>query len=123
MEIDSKLVGSKLNKIQKEPDLVTLVFENSKKGRRYVLTFNGILFETTASTLNKKVKHVQINDTLGIRALSQIRSLNRSPRKYRQIYIQMEGSSEENKLELLGALRTLKISNRSQAGTKKRQKS
>ena len=122
MEIDSTLIGAKLNKIQKEPDLVTLVFENSKKGRRYVLTFNGMLFETTASTLNKIVKHVQINDTLGISALSQIRSLNRSPRKYRQIYIQMEGSSEENKLELLGALRTIKISNRSQTGAKKNQK-
>jgi len=119
MEIDNVLVGTKLNQIQKKPDVVKLVFENSRTHKSYTLTFTGLLFETSGSTLNKRVRNIQLNDTLGMRATTQLRYLNRNPSNYRQLYIQMEGSNEDNKLELLGALRTLKISPNRQLSARK----
>ena len=111
MESSSIIIGAKLNEIQKKPDKVILFFENSRTKESYVLTMRGLLFETSGSTLNKKVLNIQVNKTLGYRASSQLRQLKRDPQKYKQIYIQMEGSSEENKFELLGAVRNFKISN------------
>jgi hypothetical protein len=103
MELNNVIVGTKLNEIQKKSDEVKLVFEN------HILIFKGLLFETSASTLNKRVKNVQVNNTLGFRATSQLRHLNRNPENYRQLFIQMEGSDDDNKLELLGAVRNYKI--------------
>ena len=110
MELDSVIIGSKLNAIQKKADEIKLVFENSKTGKEYVLSFRGLLFETSASTLNRKVRDIQINDILGFRAISQLRYLKRDPDNYRQIFIQMAGSNDNNKLELFGAFRNYKIS-------------
>jgi len=119
MEIDS-VVGTKLNEIQKRPDEVKLVFQKND-GNTYVLTFKGLLFETSSSTLNKKVINVQLKNNLGFRALSQLRYLHRNPGNYKQLFIQMEGSSDDNKIELLGALRNYKISSSAQGiGVKKK---
>ena len=119
MEINSALVGAKLNQIEKKPDRIRLVFENSKTGKYYVVTFNGLLFETSGSALNRRVRAIQLNETLGMRAISQLRYLKRDPRNYRQLYIQMEGSSDDNKFELLGALRSFKISPKRRVPVKK----
>lgn len=119
MEVDNLIVGSKLSQIQKKPDEIRLIFENSKNGEGYVLRFRGLLFETNGSTINKKVKNIQFNNTLGFRATSQLRHLKRDPNNYRQIFIQMEGSNENNKLELLGAFRNYKISTKRPAVFKK----
>ena len=54
-----------------------------------------------------------------MRATNQLHYLNRDPRNYRQLYIQMEGSNDINKLELLGALRSIKISPKRKAVSKK----
>ena len=110
MEVDNVIIGSRLSTIQKKPDKVKLVFENSKTKKSYVLSFRGLLFETSGSTLNRRVVKIQINRTLGFRAASQLRHLNRDPHNYRQMFIQMEGSNDDNKLELLGAFRNYKIS-------------
>ena len=110
MEINNAIVGSKLNEIRKKPDEVKLIFENSKTNKVYVLSFKGLLFETSGSTLNRRVKNIQFNNTLGFRATSQLRYLKRNPQNYRQMFIQMEGSNDDNKLELLGAFRNYKIS-------------
>lgn len=112
MESGSIIIGAKLNEIQKTSDKVMLFFENPKTNESYVLTLRGLLFETSGSTLNKKVKNIQVNNTLGYRASSQLRYLKRDPQNYKQMYIQMEGSSEDNKFELLGAFRNFKISNK-----------
>lgn len=112
MEINNVIVGSKLNEIQKKPDEVKLVFEDMKSHKIYVLTFNGLLFETAGLILNKKVRNIQLKDRLGFRALSNLRSLDISPKDYQQLYIQMEGSSEDNKLELIGAMRNFRLSPR-----------
>lgn len=109
MELDNVIVGATLSEIQKKSDEVKLVFENSKTSKAYVLIFKGLLFETSASTLNRRVKNVQLNNTLGFRATSQLRHLNRNPEDYRQLFIQMEGSDDNNKLELLGALRSYRM--------------
>lgn len=115
MELDNVIVGSKLSEIQKKSDEVKLVFENSKTSEAYVLTFKGLLLETSASTLNRRVKNVQLNNTLGFRATSQLRHLHRNPENYRQLFIQMEGSDDNNKLELLGILRSYRVSPRLKA--------
>ena len=115
MEVGNVIIGLKLSAIQKMPDEVRLVFENSKTKKSYVLSFRGLLFETSGSTLNRRVMNIQINNTLGFRATSQLRHLNRDPHNYRQMFIQMEGSNDNNKLELLGAFRNYKISPKREA--------
>jgi hypothetical protein len=112
VKIGSTLIGSRLTEIQKKPDEVNLIFENSKINKAYILSFKGLLFETSGSTLNRKVKNIQLNDTLGFRAFSQLQHLNRNPENYRQLFIQMEGSNDDNKMELIGALRNYKISSK-----------
>jgi hypothetical protein len=112
MEISDVIVGSRLNEIQKKPDEVKLVFENSKTNKVLVLSFKGLLFETSVSALNKRVKYAQLNNTLGVRATAQLQYLKRNPRNYRQLFIQMEGSDDNNKMELIGALRNYRISSK-----------
>ena len=51
MEINSAIVGAKLNEIQKKADEVKLFFENSATHKIYVLTFEGLLFETSTPSL------------------------------------------------------------------------
>jgi len=115
MDGDKVIMGTTLNEIQKKPDEVKLIFEHPKTKKTYVLSFRGLLFETSGSTLNRRVKNIEVNETLGYRATSQLRHLNRNPNNYRQIFIQMEGSNDNNKLELLGAFRNYKISPRRQS--------
>ena len=114
MELNNVIVGTRLNEIQKKSNDVKLVFENTISKKIYVLTFEGLLFETATPALNKRVKSIQLHSTLGFRATSQLRHLNKNPQNYRQLYIQMEGSDENNKLELLGALKNYKMSPRRQ---------
>ena len=115
MELDQVIIGTKLNEIQKKADGIRLVFENTRTNKIYVLSFKGLLFETSNPTLNRRVKNIQLNKNLGFRALSQLRHLNRNPENYRQLFIQMEGSDDNNKLELLGALRSYTVKPRRQA--------
>jgi hypothetical protein len=110
MEINNVIVGTQLNEIQKKSDEVKLVFQNQQSKKCYALTFNGLLFETSGSALNKRVKNIQFDNTLGFRAISQLRHLNKDPHKYRQIFIQMEGSDDNNKMELLAAFSDYKLS-------------
>jgi hypothetical protein len=115
MELANVIIGTRLNEIQKKADDVKLVFHNTKTNKVYVLTFKGLLFETSAPTLNKRVKNVQLNEHLGFRATSQLKYLKRNPDNYRQLFIQMEGSDNNNKFELLGAMSNFKVSPRRQA--------
>jgi hypothetical protein len=120
MELRDVIVGTRLNEIQKRPDDISLVFEDTRTNKVYILNFKGLLFETSGPTLNRKVKSIHLNNVLGFRATTQLRHLNRNPENYRQLYIQMEGSNDNNKLELLGALRNYKVvPSRSPAPSKK----
>ena len=121
MELRSDvIVGTTLSEIQKKSDGVKLVFEDAKSKKAYVLTFEGLLFESSAPTLNKRVGNIQLNDTLGFRAISQLRHMKQDPENYRQLFIQMEGSDDQNKLELIAALRHYKITPRYQTAAKVR---
>ena len=119
MELSKVIIGTKLNEIQKKMNDVKLIFEDTKTNKVYVLTFEGLLLETSNPTLNKRVKNIQLDSVLGFRAISQLRHLKLNPGNYRQLFIQMEGSNENNKLELLGALKNYKVSSRRQATVKK----
>jgi hypothetical protein len=113
MEINpSAIIGATLNEIQKKTDTVKLVFENRRTKKLFTMTFDGFLLETAGSALDRRVKDVKINQVLGFRTASQVRSLRRDPHSYRQILIQMLGSTDENKLELLGAFKTYRLSSR-----------
>jgi len=121
MEVDSKLiVGATLNEIQKKTDKVKLVFENKRTKKAFTMTFDGFLLETSGSALEKKVKDVQLSHVLGFRTLSQVRTLHKKPQDYQQILIQMEGSTEDYKLELLGAFKNnYRLSSKSKTSTVK----
>ncbi|HVU55377.1 MAG TPA: hypothetical protein VHD83_09995 [Puia sp.] len=112
MESSKVIIGATLSEIQKKTDKVKLVFENKRSKKAFTLTFDGFLLETAGPALNRKVKDILYSNVLGFRTLSQVRSLHKSPNKYRQILIQMEGSTEDHKLELLGAFKALKLSSR-----------
>ena len=112
MELNNDIIGSKLNEIQKNSEGIKLVFENSKTHKVYVLKFDGLLFETSVSAINRKVKTLQWTDNLGFRAMSTLRQMQRNPNNYKQLFIQMEGSNDNNKLELIGAFEKYKIAKR-----------
>ncbi|MEP6735147.1 MAG: hypothetical protein ABJA70_06485 [Chryseolinea sp.] len=61
-----------------------------------------MLFETPNPSLNKRVSYIDLDDTLGYKAISQLQFLKKDRKKYKQLFIQMEGSNDDHKLELLG---------------------
>lgn len=110
MEVNpSVVVGATLNEIQKKTDHVKVVFENKALGRIFTMSFDGFLLETAGSALDKRVGDVKISRVLGFRTRSQVKSLGKDPGDYQQLLIQMEGSSDGYKLELLGAFKNYKI--------------
>ena len=76
------------------------------------MTFEGLLFETSTPSLNRRVKNIELDDVLGFRVISQsqLRTLHKNPTNYRQLFIRMEGSNDDNKIELLGAFKKYKLS-------------
>jgi hypothetical protein len=129
MEINpSIVVGATLNEIQKKSDHVKMVFENKKIGRVFTMSFDGFLLETAGSALDQRVGDVKISRVLGFRTMSQVRAQGKDPSDYQQLLIQMEGSRDDYKLELLGAFKNYKImpkaisttGSRSKGGTKRK---
>jgi hypothetical protein len=112
----SEVVGLTLNEIQKKPEQVKLVFQDPNEQTTYELTFDGLLFETSRTTLNHTVKDIRFEPIVGYRASSQLRSLKKKPEDYRQLFIQMSDSTDENKRELLGVYKTYKISHSKHSG-------
>lgn len=92
MDIKSKILQKKLVEIKKKETTIKLFFkdENSK----HILRFEGLLFETALSSINKTVINVENSHILGIKALSQLRYENKNPHEYRQLLIQMETFGE-----------------------------
>jgi hypothetical protein len=115
MELNQVIMGTTLREIQKKTDKVRLVFENKTARKSYTVTFDGILLETASPALNRRVRDVQVNNVLGFRTVSELRSHHKNPDNYRQILIRMEGSTEENKLELLGAFKLNTLNSRRSA--------
>lgn len=116
MELVAKIrniVGTKLVEIKKKDSTITLYFESTE--HKDVFQFDGLIFESPLSPVNKTVKSAEINNYLGIKALSQLRYENKDPFEYKQLLIQMENKSEEWKTELICVFKKVKITKRTAA--------
>jgi hypothetical protein len=119
MEVSDVIVGTRLNEIHKKLNQVKLVFENEATSEIIVVAFEGLLLETSTPSLNHRVHIFSLTPGLGFRTTSQLRHLKQDPKHFRQLFIAMEGSTEENKSELLGAISNLKVSRRTKSRVKK----
>ena len=99
MELKNELLGTQLIKIEKEKNEVKLTFENESNQKRLSFSFTGLLFETSLPVLNRKVKNIKFRDILGIKALTQLRQLGHFEDNYKQLLLEMEGSTDGNKIE------------------------
>lgn len=113
MELREKIkdiIGTRLVEIKKKDSAISLYFEN--RDHKDVFQFDGLIFETPLTSVNKKVKLAEINNNLGIKALSQLRYENKNPFEYKQLLIQMENQSDEWKTELICVFKKIKITKR-----------
>ncbi len=109
MKLDNIIIGSELSQISKTSDKVKLVFKNFEAGNNIILVFHGLVFETTISALNKKVKRIELRNVLGFKAVVQLGYQGIDPNGYKQLLMEMEGSSSENKIELICVLKDYKM--------------
>lgn len=86
-----------------------LVFKNFEAEKNIIMVFNGLVFETTISALNKKVKRIELRNILGFKAVAQLGYQGIKPDGYKQLLMEMEGSSSENKIELICILKDYKM--------------
>jgi hypothetical protein len=100
MEIN-ELVGFKLIEIQKTGAFIKLFFKGSGKNQDFELSYKGLLFETSTSAINKQIAMIHLKSVLGFKAITQLRFQNVNPSEYQQLYIQMRGSTEDWKIELI----------------------
>ena len=101
MELNNKIIGLELIEIQKKRSLVELLLKDRKTNKTISITFRGLLFESPYPVLNRKVKILELNNTLGFKAVTQLRFLGLDPMPYNQLYIEMEGSTNVHKIELI----------------------
>lgn len=101
MELKDKLTGYQLIKIEKGISVVKLTFEDKKSRKRISMTFSGLLFETPFPALNRVVERIEFRNTLGFKAMTQLRQLDYPVDKYGQLLIEMSGSNSESKIELI----------------------
>ncbi len=110
MELEKKITGFKLVEIQKGIDLIKLAFENELDHNAIVLSFKGYLFETNISVLNRKVEYANLRKVLGFKAVAQLRFDHQDISKFQQLLIQMEGTDDENKIELIAVFNNYSLS-------------
>ena len=112
MEINT-IVGSKLKEIHQSSAskgaLVELIFNNSHRKKKYIVTYNGILFESPYPSIDKTVEDIKSKNVLGFKSLSQLRNQNIDPSKYHELFIEMKDSNSGNKIEIICAYRNLHI--------------
>jgi hypothetical protein len=92
MDIKSKILHNKLVEIKKKETTIRLFFRDGES--KQILRFEGLLFETPLSPLNKTVINVENSRILGIKAVSQLRYENKNPNEYKQLLIQMDNFGE-----------------------------
>jgi len=108
-KLTNELIGCTLIRITRNSDSssVEILFEKNKI--RYNLSFDGYLMETKISPLNDKVSYINLGSTLGFRSIGEVRSRGHNIDDYQQLFIQMEGSKEDAKIELIAAVKNYKI--------------
>lgn len=92
MEIESKILNYRLSEIKKKDSTVRLFFVHDNTKR--VLRFEGLIFETNTSPINKRVISVKDSRILGIKSMSQLRYENKDPNIYRELLIKMANPGE-----------------------------
>ena len=109
MELATIITGQKLIEIQKGVNLIKIVFENNLDQSNTILSFQGYLFETNISVLNRKVEYANLRNTLGFKAVAQLRYDKQDFTAFKQLLIQMEGTDDENKIELIAVFKSYTI--------------
>ena len=104
MELN-KLVGYKLTEIQKTRFEIKLLFKRQGVGEKLILSFDGFLFETPSPAINKKVQRIEVKNVLGFKALTELRHQKLNTADYKQLLIEMEGSTGDYKIELIGVFK------------------
>ena len=95
------LEGYRLKEIIKRNHKNILLFRKQGSHEKIELFFDGLLFESTSPVANKKVHQVFLEDTLGFRALTELRHQNLNIREYKQLLLKMEDSTNDYKVELI----------------------
>ena len=109
MEIN-ELIGYKLQEIRKTGNQVRLSFNNRQLHKEVELSFTGFLFETSMLATNRNVSSIELGSATGFRAITLLRREQLNPNEYRQLFMQMSGSSEENKIELICVFKSYRLS-------------
>jgi hypothetical protein len=99
--LDQYIVGLELIEINKKRVQIDLIFRDRRTNRKFVLSYKGFLFETPNPVLNKKVQRIELNNTPGFKAITQLRFQGINPMAYKELLIQMESSTNEHKVELI----------------------
>ncbi|MHA8055519.1 hypothetical protein VR611_06195 [Aquirufa nivalisilvae] len=109
MELNN-IIGFKLTEIQKTYNLITLFFNKRGTNEKIKLSYeNGLLFETTTPVINRKVTNVNLKSVLGFKAITELRNQSTNPNDFRQLLIEMEGSTSEYKIEIICVFRKHKL--------------
>lgn len=109
MELE-ELRGLKLVGIRKDESSIEIEFRTSNSHKTHRLKFRGYLFETPTPALNKKIRRVSLRNVLGFNATTLLRRNSIDPNEYRQLLIEMEGSNENFKIELMCVFRNYELS-------------
>jgi len=115
MELENTIIGLKLIEINKNVDDIKMIFEDANSNVVYILTFKGYLFETGYVALNKRVEHANLRRTLGFKAVTQLRYEGENPAEFKQLLIQMEGSDDENKIEIISVFKEFSLTTKTLA--------
>ena len=115
IELTNTIIGLKLIEINKNVDDIKMIFEDVNSNVVYILTFKGYLFETGYVALNKRVEHANLRRTLGFKAVTQLRYEGENPAEFKQLLIQMEGSDDENKIEIISVFKEFSLTTKTLA--------
>ncbi len=107
-----KLKGMQFIEIRNKFDKAELYFQNIENDgiyRIYILTLDGFIFKNIPLSLDKFIKNIYIGDISGFCCISNLRNLNKNINDYKTITIEMEESTQDNPIELVGAIKSYKI--------------
>ena len=118
MELETDITGLQLVEIKKNVNDIKLILKDPSTNVKKVLSFEGYLFESGISGLNRRIIQVNVRNVLGFKAVNQLQYDGVNTRDYKQILFEMEGSFDDNKIELIAVFKKISFSNSSR-GIKK----
>jgi hypothetical protein len=109
MELKEKLRGCLLLSINKTGTNVKIKFFNPATNKNLVLSFDGLVFETPSLVLNREVIRTEYSHILGYKSMTQLQHQNKNPSEYKQLLIELNGSTADYKNELLCAFKDYQL--------------